>query len=172
MHTYEFTLRFDRDPELHIDALYAAGLSDAAIEVGPAGSSASFDREAPSLWEAVASAVADVQKTPVRVVGIETDALDSLVGLAEDLGVTRQRMGTIAESDGFPLPTQIAGKRRLYSRRAVNEWQIARGKPGFLPPETPEDEAAVRALDAALRARAVRAAVSAERLADVQRLAA
>jgi hypothetical protein len=54
MQTYEFILRVDRAvTEAEINALYEAGLSDAAIETGPLGTLLDFAREAGSRKAAV-----------------------------------------------------------------------------------------------------------------------
>lgn len=50
--------------EAETDALYEAGLDDAAVETGPLYTLADFDREAPSQGEAVESACADIRKVP------------------------------------------------------------------------------------------------------------
>lgn len=47
-----------------VEALYDAGLDDAAVETGPLYTLADFDRLAPSAGEAVESACADIRKVP------------------------------------------------------------------------------------------------------------
>lgn len=56
-----FTLVIEGDVEAKIDDLFEAGCSDALFRSVDGVHHADFDREAPTLDEAVASAVADVE---------------------------------------------------------------------------------------------------------------
>jgi hypothetical protein len=77
MQTYEFVLRVDREVTGdEIEALYEAGLSDAAVETGPLGTLLDFSREAESRDAAVTSAITDVRKVPGLDPVLETSAFN------------------------------------------------------------------------------------------------
>ena len=62
---------------------FLAGLDDASIETGPIGGLADFSREAPSLAEAIASAVRDIDKVPgLRAVGVQCDNMVTATDIA------------------------------------------------------------------------------------------
>src|SRR6266851_705408 len=92
MTTYEFTLRLNREvTDTEVEALYEAGCDDAAVETGPLGARIDFDREAPSLAEAIASAVRDIEKVPgLRAIGVVCDNMVTLRDIAERSGVDRE----------------------------------------------------------------------------------
>ena len=65
MTTWEFTAVLSGVEEISdelADALYEAGCDDATVGSSSGGAKVSFAREAPSLQEAIRSAIADVQK--------------------------------------------------------------------------------------------------------------
>lgn len=71
MDTHSFTLILDVDPD-HVegplaDALFEAGCDDALLGVADGVVHLDFDREAPSLVDALSSAIGAVQSTGVRV---------------------------------------------------------------------------------------------------------
>ena len=84
MTSYEFTLRLNREvTDAEIEALYEAGCDDAGIETGPLGTLIEFDREAPSLAQAISSAARDIDKVPgLRAVGVACDGCPALPTLA------------------------------------------------------------------------------------------
>jgi hypothetical protein len=69
---HEFILKLNREvTDGEIEALYEAGCADAGIETGLLGTVMDFTRTAPSLAEALVSAVRDVEKVPgLRAVGV------------------------------------------------------------------------------------------------------
>jgi hypothetical protein len=73
MTSYEFMLKLNREiTDEEADALYEVGCGDAGIETGPLGTVADFSREAPSLTEAIVSAVRDIEKIlGLRAVGAQ-----------------------------------------------------------------------------------------------------
>jgi len=122
--TYEFVLKLNREvTNDEIEALYEAGLDDAAVETGPLGALADFSREAPSLAEAIASAVRDVDKVPgLRAVGVECDNMVAAADIAD-----------------LPKPTLITtGGERVWDWQQVAGW-LAEQK------EQPQANAAVNA---------------------------
>ena len=59
-----------------LDALYGAGCTDASI----GRRTVEFDREAPTRWDAIQSAIRDVTAVPgVRVIDV-CDSMDALAG--------------------------------------------------------------------------------------------
>jgi hypothetical protein len=77
-HSYEFTLVLSGFSELKpdvMDSLFEAGCDDGLLCLDEYGAPfIEFDREASSLEEAVRSAIADVHKTPYRVLRVESEA--------------------------------------------------------------------------------------------------
>lgn len=92
MASYEFALKLNREvTDDEIDALYEAGCDDAGIETGTLGAVAYFSREAPSLAEAIASAVRDIDKVPgLRAVGVQCDNVVTMLDIAKRAGVSRE----------------------------------------------------------------------------------
>src|SRR5215472_5300616 len=92
MASHEFMIKLNRTitPE-EVDALYDAGCSDAAAETGPLGTLLDFNREAPTLADALLSAIRDVEKVPdLSAVGVRCENIVSLGDIAERAGVTRE----------------------------------------------------------------------------------
>jgi predicted DNA-binding transcriptional regulator AlpA len=171
---YTFSLRLDRDPNEFANALYEAGLDDAGISSGPDGHVADFDRDAASFWEAVTSAVADVQRTPVRVAEVTADVHLTGADIADLLGVSRQHVTRLVASDGFPPPVQRVGSRVvLYSRLEVLAWAHRTGRLDEEPaaPTTRELEY-LAALNAALAWRRASPALDPRSRSTVERRAA
>ncbi len=82
---HRFTLSLsgidDRLTDAELDRLFEAGCDDALIGCTAGQWSAEFDREAPSLAEAIVSAVRDVEAASVEglaVEGVKTDEPDEL----------------------------------------------------------------------------------------------
>jgi hypothetical protein len=127
--SYEFTLRLNREvTDDEVDALYEAGCDDAGIETGPLGAIAEFDREAPSLQHAIASAVRDIEKVPgLRAVGVRCDNMVNLLGIAKRAGVSREAVRLWATgqrgSRDFPKPVLItAGGEQIWDWEQVAPW--------------------------------------------------
>ncbi len=74
--TFDFTLVLSGFTELTdgaMNTLYEAGCDDGLVCLAKDGTPfIEFDREATDLQSAIRSAIADVQKTPYRVVRVET----------------------------------------------------------------------------------------------------
>lgn len=67
-----------------LDALYEAGCTDASI----GRRTVEFDREAPTRWDAIQSAIRDVTAVPgVRVIDVR-DSLDALPGNRTERALT------------------------------------------------------------------------------------
>ena len=84
MSTFDFTLVLSGFSELTdevMNALYEAGCDDGLVCLAKDGTAfIEFDREATDLQSAIRSAIADVRKTPYRVLRVETPAT-SIVAL-------------------------------------------------------------------------------------------
>jgi len=129
MTTYEFALRLNREvTDAEIEALYEAGCDDAAIETGPLGAFADFDREAPSLAHAIASAALDIEKVPgLRAVGVRCDNMVNLLAIARRAGVSREAVRLWAAgkrgAGGFPKPALISsGGEQIWDWLEVAPW--------------------------------------------------
>lgn len=129
MTSYEFALRLNREvTDDELDTLYEAGCGDAGIETGPLGAVADFDREAPSLAHAIASAVRDIEKVPgLRAVGLRCDNMVNLLGIAKRAGVSREAVRLWATGKrgpgGFPKPALIsAGGEQMWDWLKVASW--------------------------------------------------
>lgn len=129
MTTYEFALKLNRDvTDAEIETLYEVGCDDAAFETGPLGAAADFDREAPSLAHAIASAARDIEKVPgLRAIGVRCDNMVNLLGIAQRAGVSREAVRLWATgkrgSGGFPKPVLItSGGEQLWDWLEVAPW--------------------------------------------------
>lgn len=147
MTTYEFILKLNREvTDDEIDALYEAGLDDAGIDTGPLGARADFSREAPSLAEAIASAVRNIEKVPgLRAVGVQCDNMVTAADIASRAGVSREAVRLWATGQrgpgDFPKPTLITtGGEKVWDWQQVASW-LAQQK---------EQEQATAAVTAAL----------------------
>ena len=94
----------------------------------PLGAVADFDRVAPSLAHAIASAVRDIEKVPgLRAVGVRCDNMVNLLGIANRAGVTREAVRLWASgkrgSGDFPKPILItAGGEQIWDWAQVAPW--------------------------------------------------
>jgi hypothetical protein len=118
MSTYEFTLRLDQEvTEDEADALYGV-FHDGSIATGPGETDIEFTREAPSLAEAIVSAIRDIESVgDLRVTGAGLEDLVSLLDIA---------------------------RRTKRSREAVRLWAAGQRGPGGFPPAAWESPAGER----------------------------
>jgi hypothetical protein len=136
--SYEFTLKLNRQvTDNELDLLYEAGCDDAAIETGPLGAFADFDREATSLAHAIASAALDIDKVPgLRAVGVRCDSMLNLQAIADRAGVSREAVrlwATGKRGPGqFPAPVLVTtGGEQVWDWEQVAPWiedHLNRGK--------------------------------------------
>lgn len=129
MTSYVFALKLNREvTDDEIDALYDAGCGDAGIETGPLGTVADFNREAPSLAHAIASAALDIEKVPgLRAVGVQCDNIVTLRDIAERAGVSREAVRLWSTGrrgpGGFPKPDFVTtGGEQIWDWEQVAEW--------------------------------------------------
>ena len=126
---HEFSLRLNRQiTDEEADALYEATGGDAGVETGPYGTMLDFDREAPSLAHAIASAVRDVEKVPgLRAIGLACDNMVTLRDIAARAGVERETVrlwstGQRGPGD-FPPPALITtGGEKVWDWEQVAPW--------------------------------------------------
>lgn len=126
---HEFMLRLNRQiTDEEAEALYEAGCGDAGVETGPYGTMIDFDRDAPSLAQAIASAVRDIEKIPgLRAIGLACDNMVTLRDIAARAGVDRETVrlwstGQRGPGD-FPLPALITtGGEKVWDWEQVVPW--------------------------------------------------
>lgn len=131
METYHFTAIVE-GPDLQsddlIDALYEAGGDDALVGRRDGIQYLDFDREAPSLEEAILSAVADIEQLDgVEVVRLADAGLVSMVDIAVRTGRTRESVRLLIAGKrgpgGFPPPaTSPTSRYRLWRWSEVARW--------------------------------------------------
>ena len=129
MTAYEFVLKLNREiSDDELEALYEAGLDDAGIETGPLGALADFSREAPSLAEAIASAVRDIEKVPgLRATGLQRDNMVTAADIASRTGVSREAVRLWSKGQrgrgGFPKPSLVTtGGEKVWDWIQVERW--------------------------------------------------
>jgi hypothetical protein len=136
METYSFSLVITSPAvgeEAAAEMLYSGACDDALFSVSSGVYEVEFDREAPSLREAVLTAISNVDKAGIktRVLRVIPDDLVNANTIAERSGRTRQavRFWHLGErGEGFPPPMAIVGKSPVWSWVAVAQWLHLRGE--------------------------------------------
>lgn len=111
-----------------VEALYEAGCADASVESGPLGTLLDFCRKAPTLAEALVSAIRDIETVPgLRAVGVRCDNIVSLANIARRAGVTREaaRLWSSGQRGpgGFPSPVVVtSGGEKGWDWQEVACW--------------------------------------------------
>lgn len=126
---YTFDVHFTgRAGEGTVDALYEAGWDDAVVSFDPATGGcgiASFDREADSAVEAIASAITEGRSAGVEVTGV-SENLVTLTEIAERTGRSFATADHWAAGrrgpGGFPEARIKRAKASLYSWAEVARW--------------------------------------------------
>jgi hypothetical protein len=97
--SFDFTLVLSGFSELTdevMDALYEAGCDDGLICLTKDGIPfIEFDRESTDLQSAIRSAIADVRKTPYRVVRVETPATSIVALINAELSPSGMQLPTM-----------------------------------------------------------------------------
>ncbi len=129
MDTHNFVLILDRPiDEATSDLLFDAGLDDAAITALDGHPALDVDREAPTLLDAITSAVTQAESVAgIHVVRVEGEELVSQADIAERTGRSRQAVNhwikRDADSSGFPAPAYGTSTRSPLWRWAdVQAW--------------------------------------------------
>jgi hypothetical protein len=168
MSEHSFTLHFegaDMDLQENYDAAYEGGCDDSTLGAHLGHWHAAFTREAPTLADAVFSAIHDLETSVpgLRVTRIESDELVTLSVIARRTGRSRESIRLLAAGrrgpGGFPEHVDyVDGPARMWFWSEVAAW-FARyaGE----EPEAPGISAFTRALNGVLEARKQLAQLSA-----------
>jgi hypothetical protein len=121
MTTHVFTLVFDRRPtDEELDALFAAGCDDAAFGMEHGLPVAEFDREAPTLADAIAAAVRAVETAGLTALRVLDEDLVTLADVAGRIGQSRESVRRYATGErgpgGFPPPVNPARDGTVFYR--------------------------------------------------------
>jgi hypothetical protein len=119
----------DLQTEEHLDALFDAGCDDATFGNREKIQYADFDREAPSLAEAIASAIHAIEKTVsgALVFRVEPEEFVSLSAIATRTSRSRESIRLLASGErgpgGFPSPVSwVDAKTRVWRWTDVAQW--------------------------------------------------
>ena len=118
----------DLQSDLLIDEVFEAGCDDATVGSTDGIQYVDFDREAPSLGEAIIAAVRDIERVEgVHVTRIADAALVSMADIAKRTGRTRESVRLLVTGargpGGFPAPvTDPRSRYRLWSWPDVGQW--------------------------------------------------
>lgn len=108
MAVHAFTVVLGREPTDDEFEVLGTTCNDAAFIGGPALSVAEFDREAPTLADAIASAVRDLESAGLVALRIQDEDLLTLADIAVRIGQSRESVRRYATGDrgpgGFPPP--------------------------------------------------------------------
>ena len=108
-----------------------AGCDDATVSFQKGYAILDFTRSAPSLEDALSSAIEQVRRAGARVERIEPDPLVSLADIAARTGLTRAAVSNYwrgHRGEGFPAPVaRITSDSPLWDWATVAEWLRARG---------------------------------------------
>ncbi|MGC9670516.1 helix-turn-helix transcriptional regulator [Planosporangium sp. 12N6] len=120
---------------------------------GP-GALVGFERDAPTLVDAVVSAVRDLDAVGVQALGVRDDDLVTLAEIADRIGRSREAVRRWAAGrtgpGAFPPPADVRVGTAHYRWTEAAPWLRQR-----LGVPVPDTEAALAALDLALRLRAL-----------------
>lgn len=128
MKAYAFTLVLNRRPiEAELDSLFATGCGDAAFGEEQGLPVAEFNREAPTLADAIASAVREVEATGLLVLRALDDDLVTLADIGSRIGRSRESVRRYAAGmrgpGGFPVPVNAdRGGTIFYRWSEVAPW--------------------------------------------------
>jgi hypothetical protein len=154
MPTYVFTLILDRRPDDdELAALLDARCDDATFGVEDGLSIAEFDREAPALADAIATAVRDIESVGLRVLRALDQDLVTLADIADRIGRSREGVRRYATGErgggGFPPPVNPGRDGTVFYRWSeVAPW--LRDRIGL---DIPEQDPALVVADLFLQAR-------------------
>lgn len=128
MNTYEFTLRLDQEVTAdEADALYGV-FHDGSIMTGSGETAIEFTREAPTLAEAIVSAIRDVESVgDLRVTGAGQEDLVSMLDIARRTGRSREAVrlwaaGKRGPGSFPPAAWESPGGERFWHWSDVARW--------------------------------------------------
>lgn len=156
MTTFEFSIiasGVDPDAEDFGDRFYDAGCDDALVAYQKGHVILDFARDAPSIDEAVASAIANVRAAGAAVDRIEPDPLVSLADIAARTGMTRAAITNYfkgSRGKNFPAPVaKVTSDSPLWDWADVAHWMASNDK---VPIETSIMASVLKEANAALGA--------------------
>jgi len=167
MAEYSFELTIQGElTEACLDAVFEAGCDDATFSSTDDLIFAEFDREGPTLFDAVISAIEAVESVGgLEVLHVSPDELVWASEIAQRTGRSRQSIDQLVKAQrgpgGFPAPASHATRNPLWHWSEVEAWFSAyEGR----EPDT-DRSVALSAINGALQARhSVRAAPEGKRL--------
>ena len=140
------------------DALFEAGCDDALLGIRNGAVYLDFDRSAPSLEDAVFSAIRQIESAPVgaKVRRVEPDDPVTAAEIARRVGKSREAVRLWIEGrrgkGNFPIPqTGLAGTTVLWSWVEVTRWLVETG--AIQNPDAVSAAELVATLNRALEAR-------------------
>ena len=137
MAKHEFTLILSGFSELTDDVedrIFEAGCDDTLLGILDGTPFLDFTREAPSLKDAILSAIRDVARAGFEVVRIEPDDLVSAAEIARRAGRSRESIRQLRTAQrgpgGFPPPVAgIKGRTQVWHWSQVADWLAKQGEP-------------------------------------------
>lgn len=160
METFAFTLvLLEGLDDAKVDALFGAGCGDASFGCVDGVCFGDFDREAETLEDAIASAMAAVESVPgLTVVRVEPDDLVTMSEIAQRLGRTRESVRLLIAGERgpgmFPPPvSHLRTHNRLWRWNEVAGWARDAGIAGS--GVSVEAASLIAAVNAALQMRTV-----------------
>ena len=110
-----------------IDALFESGCDDTTIRTSGALVFADFDREAPTMLEALTGAIRQVRSAGMDVRSVEPSDFVTVSEIADRLGRSRESVRLLAEGqrgagDFPPAAVRVEDRSRLYRWSQVAEW--------------------------------------------------
>lgn len=135
MKTFEFTIivsGLDPEADDFETRFFEAGCDDAAVAFQNGNILLDFAREAPSLTEAIATAVVDAASAGATIERVEPDPLVSLSDMASRSGLGRAAMSNYYKGnrlEGFPAPkARVTTSSPLWDWADVAEWLFRNGR--------------------------------------------
>jgi hypothetical protein len=121
MPTHVFTVVLDRRPtDEELAALFEAGCDDASFGSAHGLAVAGFDREAPALADAIASAVRAVESVGLLGLRVLDEDLLTLADIADRIGQSRESVRRYSTGDRgpgtFPPPVNPAREGTVFYR--------------------------------------------------------
>lgn len=176
-HTFMVTIDgLDVEDDEAAEALIHAGCDDASIGSIDDTCFMDFDREAPCLTAAIASAIRQIESVPgLRVDALVNDsALVSMADIARRTGRSREGIRLLVNGErgtgGFPAPvTDPNGHNRMWESDAVARWMADYA--GTFMDTDPEEQHQLGAFRALLEMRRHARELPADQRADLLDLA-
>ena len=127
-HPFTLVIAGDLESDATIDALFEAGCDDATFGTVDHVGYGDFVREAPTLGEAVRSAIEQVESVPgLTALRVEPDDLVTMNEIAERMGRSRESVRLLIKGargpGGFPPPvSHLKARSRLWRWSEVVDW--------------------------------------------------